>query len=234
MDGEEDENGRERRLAGGACIPAALPAGVLPPYPGPAIVPMVQVPPPPLLDPSLGATGRARVLANAYCAVAKERYGVAYWAFARCKNIARQRNYTLLCKAADAMCAARIAPIAWCLSSWAQWRHINPAEPFPRIPWIMRVDRIEKRAGQFDNARYAGGRVVVGRKHRELIERWLAARTALQKLANAQVSDARMAKCVRRHWPEGLWETMVEDAVAQAQAKQKQLDADAARGVWLW
>jgi hypothetical protein len=218
-------------------IVAAL-NGVIPPYPGPSIVPSVTVPPPPKLDAAAPLPERARVVAFAYKGAVEKRFGKPCWAFRYGQSVERSKHYTDLCLCADALTEAKIAPAAWCAFSTDVWKKyaFGQRGKLPPVTWVCSSDRIEDRMTWFlaELPRYDGGQMWLGDVHRDLLNRWWRMRREIQQVAVRDGSLARAREVVARHFPRGQWDVLVERARVEATKVKQMLEHEVKRGGFLW
>lgn len=208
--------------------------GIVPPYPGPSIVPLVTIPPPAKLDPRTPLPECAGIVLRAYIGAMNRRFRQRY----RMPRDVRASAYffdLMLC--ADAMLEVGVAPAAWCAFSVDVWVHYV-ARGKPPITWVCdykRVLNVEKHDWFLSELpRYDGGRLHVGEAHRDLLNRWWRMRRAVLSLVGRGAPLDRVRKLVQRHFPAGLWDMMVAGARTEALAAQHELVDKAKAGMSLW
>lgn len=217
------------------CTPA------IPVYPGPAIVPAVTVPGPPMLKHGAALEEHARAVALSYRGGVEKRYRAPCWAFDFRKPLSASKFYGELCLGATALCERAIAPAAWVAFSIDVWRrYVAPAMPPkvqrtpPAVGWVFSPDRIAERADWFaaERVRYEGGQLYVGDAHRDLLRVWQRMQRDL--LCHMPTDATAAAAVVRRHFPGRAYAKAVERACDEAEYARTLLQQSLTRGDFLW
>jgi hypothetical protein len=147
------------------------------------------------------------------------------------KNVGPYRMLAL------ALTEAGIAPGAWCAWSVDVWRrYIEPVRT-PSVVWLCSKARVEAHGGDWflsDLPLYVGGQAQFGQRHRLLINRWRAMRLEVLQVVERTGSLDRARRVVQRHFPEGVYEMLVERARDEARRAQELLMDQVAKGHSLW
>jgi hypothetical protein len=244
----------QRRVAGQASVdPNAWPAllarfgDIIPPYPGPTLVPMVRVPPPPKFNVDvhggLSLVDRARQLAQAFRAVYEKRVRKTCWAFGRSRtlfDVQSSRYYFDLAECADALYAHDVAPAAWCAFSFDVWKtHVatgKQAKKPPPVTWVLSGARADERLNWFlaELPRYSGGQVWVGAAHHALIRDWNRMREALLANRGEMWLTLHVMQIVGRYFRGDAYKERVGLAKREAEETIKMLADRVADGACLW
>jgi hypothetical protein len=224
----------------GTAPPLLRPLAVVPPFPGPQVVPVATVPSPPLLDPAAAPEEWARRLAHAYRGAVDLEFGTgaAGWVFKR-GDIKTSKHFDRLVAAARLLIADDIAPGAWCIFSCRVWRTTRPGQAgkVPPVPWVFSGNRLTKRAGWFWSyqGNDFGGRAVMGPKLKDLAHRYARMQHALDGLRTDEPQVVR--EVVERFFPDGLYDQLVveaRDEAAQTTASIKRRVAEGDLSLYRW
>lgn len=225
------------RLSGsGADVPRPTPGlPGLPPFPGASSVPPAVIPNPPLIDPKASDKDLAMTLIRAYRGAVDSRYGGRCMVHAS-GDITRSKNFKALVDAGKALIDHEIPPAAWAafsVDTWRKYSHEALAKKPPPVTWAMNAKRINDRRGWFraESDNYTGGRVIYGNAHQDLIKRY----DLMRREARAALADGRpVSEVVERHFPDGMFQRLVDQARREAVENQQRLRHLVQRGEWLW
>lgn len=201
-----------------------------PPLPW-TLVGTATTPNPPLLDEEMGDDERAHALAAAFRGALASRFHEPGWALRRGPIQASKFFRTLVDSATDLL-RFEIAPAAWAAWSCDVWKQYNSAARPPPVPWVFSTKRIAERRGWFaaEEESYMGGRIIMGAKKRELLERYMAMRLAID--AEGAWSDP--APVVARFFPGDAFDRAVVVANAEVKKDRERLRREADSGAFLW
>lgn len=211
----------------------------LPPCPGPAVVAPALVPPPPLVRPDLSEDERVTLLLQAYTAVCRRQLPREWNPYSRGAGELKPAERKLLVSAAAALQQHEVSPIRWCEFSFDQWA-VGAAEDGskrgkkargarPPLKIVFSVARIEEQAGWCRRERERrGGRLVLTRTLRHLLERWQSMRAAIFR-GQMTASEARA-----KFLPPETWDRLVAKARAESCAEQKRIATELSEGAYLW
>ena len=104
----------------------------------------------------------------------------------------------------------------------------------PPISAVYDAGKIQKWRGWFSStSKASGGRALVTKAHRKLLSKYRAMKKAVRQLgANASIAQVRSV--VEQHFPNGLYELMVQQAKTESQAAQFKLEDAVRKGKWIW
>lgn len=212
----------------------STPLDGVPPYPGVAVVMPARIPSPPTLDPSATDREKAQRLAAAYRGALSKRTGKPSFVLSR-GDIQRSRFYKLLLGGAAKLIEHELPPTSWALWSVDIWRDYGEGkQKVPPLPWVYGPKRIVERRGWFRRESHAGGRVVFGRKHIELLDRYEKMRRALH-VAALTTAKVDVSEIVAEHFPtDATYERLVAEARFEAEQKRQRFEERIARGEFLW
>lgn len=231
-----DESGST--LVGGG-RPPVLPLdtfAVLPPFPGVEVVRPAVVPEPPMVTASMSEDEQVALLRDAYNMAVSRALPNEFNPNAR--RAVSEPDRKVLLKAAPLLVEHAVSPLRWCEHSLVVWskgreqdasagRKERASRPSLRVVYAPK--RIAETAGwaRNDHERRTA-RVMLGRSHRTLIERW-------REMSNAVLRGelSPQAAC-ERFFPGDTYERAVEKARADARRIQADLDTRLAAGEYLW
>lgn len=211
---------------------------VLPPFPGASQVPLCVVPNPPALDPSGSEEVWAETLARAYRGAAESRFGVRSFVLAR-GDIRRSKLYGTLVACARALVRHEIPPAAWAAFSMDVWKRYGNGKAKlkpPPVRWVFTEKRVEDRKGWYRaEGGASGGQIIFGDAHKDLMRRY----TAMQRdighaTVNGMVGVAQARQIVDSHFPDGLYDRLVDEAKAEVDDNKARLRRLVERGEWVW
>ena len=205
----------------------------VPAFPGDSIVPLVVVPNQPKLPETNTPQDNARILGAVYREAIKRLYKKKSWAFAR-GNIENSKHYATLCEASKLFIELGISPTAWVdwhMKSWQSWKG---AGKIPPVTATYSPEKIHKWRGWFAKSYDVhGGKALITDTHRELLTRYRAMRRGLKRLGpSAELS--KIQEIVEQHFPDGMYDLLVQRAKAEAQALQFRLEDNVRKGKWIW
>ena len=104
-----------------------------------------EIPPPRLIDPAATPQQRVKMLAAAYRAVLKRRYGITSRYFEGSAALESHKEFPKLVALAALMVDAKVAPLAWVLFSFDAWTHTplgegKRAAPPTKWVWSKKID----------------------------------------------------------------------------------------------
>lgn len=211
----------------------ALGTRIIPPFPGPDLVPMVVTPPPPLMSPRLTDPDRAKALAQAYRGGVERRYpelGACY--YARRGEITSFRDYPKLVEAARLLLELEVPPVGWVLFSIDTWMFYmgDKSDKPPTVAWTFSAARIVERHGWYEEqaGTYAGGQVYMADAHRLLAATHQA--MTLELLRVRPKTRDEVAQVVDHYFPGDRYERMLADARAGATRLQTMVQGLVAKG----
>ena len=207
---------------------------LLPPFPGPEVVPLVQTKPPQKLDPALPDIERAEFLCGAYRAAFEARYPDlgSCWYGTR-GDLKSYRDYGKMLRCAELFVEFDIAPLAWVLFSldvWAAYIGRGPAT----VSFVFTEARIRERREWFEQEEctYTATRTLFTDEHRDLMQRWRDMQQEIL-LARPKTRD-ELAGVVDKHFPGDAYEVAVERAKKAARYLEGLVaDATARGAVWV-
>ena len=209
----------------------------LPPYPGVSFIQEIVVPAPALLPKDGEAYDWVRVLAAAYRAGCKHRFGLVN-NFMLYGKLGRNKAYPTVLKAAHRMVEFEIAPVAWTLFSFDCWRESVGRDSFggspPGVSWTFSSNRLEVRRDWFEDRKedYSVRRTRVGPKHQGLIQDW---NEMWRYLILHNPSDRRgVLKICDGFFPEDSYEKRVVAAKSEVVRMQMEIDRLVSEGGDLW
>lgn len=190
---------------------------------------LAVVPPPPKVREEMTTDERVILLARAYRGAVESRTGKPCWAMGG-KDPRRWRDYAMMAECAEALLAEDIAPAAWAAWSVDLWRSSRGKDRPPPVRWCLSPKRVEEKAGWFrsEEGGYSGGRVVTGRMHARLWEKWNG---MAQEMGDP---DNDPAEVLERWFPGDLYERMHEAAQWEAEDYQRRLNRQKAEGRFIW
>ncbi len=202
-------------------------------------LPPVRTPDPPLLNPAHTVPERALACALAYKGAVECRYRpVKLRNLIPARGIAQSKHYAAFANGALLLTAAKIAPAAWCMFSVDAWRTPGAAgRPHTSLPppsiVFSKVRIAERREWFADEAmHYSRGMVHLTDEHRDVLQRWSAAQSALVGAAFNGAPTAELRALVAEHFTG--WQARVDAAHASNARSQAELQAALGRGLWLW
>ncbi len=211
----------------------AAPIAGVPLYPGHAIVKPAFVPEAPLLDLESTDEVRATALARAYRAAIEKRFGRQRRPILARGDIRRSKHYPNLQAFARELIDHEIAPAAWCIHRIDRWRRATKDTSRPSQPslaWVYNLKaisddnrwqfRVEYESGKL------GGRAVFSKTHLKLL--------AIYGRMRADLTRMKKADAVAKHFPDGLYEELVDQARRDAAETRYRLETDIARGRHVW
>lgn len=211
----------------------------MPRYPGPEVVPLARVPAPPRLDSEAPIQLRALEVVRAYQVVTRHFFGAWVGSFPKpvtAQELRRHRHAGLLNAAAERLTLLRRAPIAWCAFSAQVWRsyHGRGGPKAAPVQWVLSLNRIDAREEWFawEQAKYAGGRVLIVPAQQELLRRYEEMRVEL--LRHDQLDEKRVRRVVNGSFPNGLYDQLVEEAREQVSDRMNALQRKVQRGGFIW
>ena len=80
---------------------------------------------------------------------------------------------------------------------------------------------------------FCGGRALITKAHRKLLSKYRALKRDVRHLG-ADVSGEKLCSVVEKHFPNGLYELMVQQAKAESQAAQFKMEDAVRKGKWIW
>lgn len=213
---------------------------LIPPYPGPDVVPLARVPPPPLLDAESSLELRAWECAVAYRSVVTSMYG-------RCNAmpVMPRRSWEApasVMRGAKILTELRRPPMGWCAFSVRNWLtyHAQHAKTKkkraqqPPIAWVFAATRLQAQEEWYawERSRLLTGRVLIPQAHSELIMRYESLRRELLELdcpAQAEV-EATIERVLSRR----KYDRLVRLARKQSQDRSEDLEDRIQRGEYIW
>lgn len=211
----------------------------LPEYPGSRLVPDVTVPPPVQLRPEMDPVDRVRMLGSAHRSTFTARYPDL-----RGKNnfmcFGSPLKHPLFDKVlacADHLLYGRIPPLSWVLFSFDVWKRCKGSDGRPpSAKWILSPNRAAPGSGsrqwfEAEREEYCRHRVVLGPKHRELLQSWEGMWRELRQAEPTTRAD--VWDVIYRHFPGDAWRLRVAAAKGEALRLQQQIDRTVAEG-GLW
>lgn len=211
----------------------ALAGGVIPPYPGPTLIPPAAAPGPEMLRPTYSESDRVACLSAAFREACRLVCHQESAFMLRGKPEAHAAYRTLLtfsgCLEAD-----EVAPAVWAVHGFRLWRAMNKSPKPPSAKWIFSQTR-------YENAREAfleGPAGLVRRflppveEQRRLAAEWTEMWRALR--LSAPASRASVLAIVEQFFPGLEFDTRVNRAIAHTKAVQANALSRARLGEIFW
>lgn len=208
---------------------------LIPPYPGAGVIPLVVTPTPPEMVPLPEGYTPDGWLVACYRGAWRKVY-VRPCALGP-SSPARVR--AMLAPLGAALAERRIPPgvwFVWLFRQWAEKVGRGATGPAP-IQWSLKAENVERWRGWFWGTETArGGTGHLTPSHANLLRRWSAARAALLDAARRvpELPASRVARIMREHLPDGLYEALVEDGRREAADELAELTTRVSRGEYLW
>lgn len=194
-----------------------------------------EIPPPRLIDPSATPQQRVKMLAAAYRAVLKRRYGITSRYFEGSAALESHKEFPKLAALAALMVDAKVAPLAWVLFSFDAWTHTPLGEGkrcAPPTKWVWSKKRWKEQQDRFWEDRYS---VVESRTAPLAHQLWTDWRIMwVELMLSAPEDRSGVAAVVDRWFPGESFETRLTRARSQTLEYQARVDREAAEGGWPW
>lgn len=205
----------------------------VPPFPGHSLVSAALVPPAPKLHADTPTVTQATMLARAYRGAIEKRFGRQKHPILARGDISRSKHFVHLTTFAEELIAHDIAPAAWCIHRIDVWRKLpkSPSRPLtPSITWVFSLDAISDAKRWKFRAEYErgslGGRMIFSKVHLRLL--------AIYNAMHADLRRMRKADAVAKHFPNGLYDELVDQARRESAEISYRLSGDVARGRHVW
>lgn len=220
---------------------------LLPAYPDETVIPLVRLKPPPKLPPieELDEAATASLLVRLFMGARGAMFGGGT---RPPRDIPAMRGYKAVVAAGHILRATDVAPGAWLLYSFREWRARLPAtakaaakpsaryhgNSAPTMSWTFATSRLTGKRSEIAVCRASAlgsvAHVHTHVEHKEMIRAWTEARAALDALPyGADVAQAQAAVAGLAGWSERV--QVVRGAVVRYQAV---VDSEIERGKWLW
>ncbi len=194
-----------------------------------------EIPPPRLIAPETTPQQRVKMLAAAYRAVLKRRYGITSRYFEGSAALESHKEFPKLVALAAQMVDAKVAPLAWVLFSFDAWTHTPLGEgkrSSPPTKWVWSKKRWKEQQDRFWEDRYA---VVESRTAPLALQLWIDWRFMWCELMHAAPTAREgVAVIVDRWFPGSSYEDRLTRARSQTLEYQARVDREAAEGGWPW
>ena len=194
-----------------------------------------EIPPPRLIAPEATPQQRVKMLASAYRAVLKRRYGITSRYFEGSAALESHKEFPKLASLSAQMFDARVAPLAWVLFSFDAWTHTPLGEwkrAAPPTKWVWSKKRWKEQQDRFWEDRYA---VVESRTAPLALQLWSDWRVMwLDLMRVAPTTREGVAAVVDRWFPGISYEDRLTRARSQTLEYQARVDREAAEGGWPW
>jgi hypothetical protein len=225
----------EGGLAGGATRmgpPLGAPLAGVPRFPGNSVVGSLAYPDAPMLDPTAKPAELAAALARAFRGVVEARYGGRCWVLAK-GDITGAKPYKALVAFATLLIDHEIPPAAWCAHRIDKWRATEAAKSGrqPTLNYVFSPKAISDELRWQYRQEYGdsklGGRVIFTKAHLDLLRRY-------QRMHNDITSGTPREVAVDAHFPDGLYDVLVDRARMEIVEERNRLESMIKRGVFVW
>jgi hypothetical protein len=223
--------------------------GLVPVYPGDAVVKPVRLPSPPLVDTSKSELAQAQQVAVAYREALKVLHGQCkLFQSVKGKEFLADKSYPVLVESLGFLVSMRIAPSAWVAYSWETWVHIRKrfkprkASPgktrkrvtwAPPVAWVFSSARTSERVRDWYSWRestFMGGQLWFCQEHLDLINLY----NKLMLRGIRASSDAEIKQAVREILPKSKYEDLRSRAEVKYELRSLVLAQKVARGEYIW
>lgn len=208
---------------------------MLPAPPNSTTVPAPVYPAPPKLVAGMDHGDVQQLLTVAYCSALTELTGRKVVIPA--SRITDVKLIGTLASAYDTMLEHDVLPHPWVAFSLERWRGIKAPGKRPDRPpmvWVYSPDRLKSQSAWYAESSHmiCERRVVLTKWHRELLNKWAALEDAV--VAARPTTAAEVASVFARHFPNGLFDVLVERATAETEKLQEGWHRRLRGGAWVW
>ncbi len=218
---------------GTAPKPRAQRGDKLPGLPRFPLFDLPQVPPPPLVDPTLTREDAARLLARLFSGCVQARTGKPCWIL-KPALAHRSKYWPVLLAAVDLMREHNIEPARWISWSFGVWADMKGRVGLPAPNWLFAAKRLESKGvrGWFNREAAAlGATVQFGDPWRTFHRRWRAMTRGIDERGDH--TEAAITRAVCEAFPEG-WSHAANGVAFEMETKRRELRARVQRGEWVW
>jgi hypothetical protein len=204
----------------------------VPPFPGRSVVQSAIIPHPPKLT-SKNVDDNIRMLGEVYRTAVYRKYKTKSWVLVR-GALQNSKHYELLRKAVAVLTEHDISPTAWVEWHMNRWREWKGGKIAPPISATYDPAKIQKWRGWFAKSSDTnGGKAIISKNHRNLLQKYRAMRRDIRRAGVlAELPD--ILNIVAAHFPDGLYDLLVQKAKVEAEAKQFKMEDSIRKGKWIW
>ena len=204
----------------------------VPPFPGRSVVQSAVVPHPPKLT-AKHVDDNIRVLGEVYRAAVYRKYKTKSWVLVR-GEIRNSKHYDSLCEAVALFTEHGISPAAWAEWHMNKWKEWKGGKTPPPISATYDPAKIQKWRGWFaKSSKSNGGKAIISESHRHLLHKYRAMRRDIRRVGTGVVLGD-ILKIVDKHFPDGLYEILVQKSKVEAEAMQFKMEDSIRKGKWIW
>ncbi len=205
----------------------------VPLYPGHSVVSPATTPDAPELEVGAGYPAFATAMVRAYRGAIEKRFGRQKRPILARGDITRSKHFAHLTAFADELIRHEIPPATWCIHRVDLWRELAKGKNLPKTPsltWVFNMKAISDELRWKFRAEYGagriGGRAVFSKAHLKLL--------AIYGAMKRDLATMKKADAVAKHFPNGLYDELVDQARRDAAETRYRLECDIQRGRHVW